>query len=64
MLHSLLELKSLNLKRLVVLYSGYSAVLTGTSVRFNFGISLVRVEQFLNKERILVQKKRSGQQQV
>lgn len=55
--------KSLNLRRLVVLYS-CSAVLTGVSVRFDFGISIVRTEQFLSREIIFVQKKRSGEKQV
>ena len=55
--------KSLNLRRLVVLYSR-SAVLTGVSVRFDFGISIVRTEQYLSREIIFVQKKRSGEKQV
>lgn len=59
----MLCLKSLNLRRLVVLYSR-SAVLTGVSVRFDFGISIVRTEQFLSREIIFVQKKRSGEKQV
>lgn len=59
----MLRFKSLNLRRLVVLYSR-SAVLTGISVRFDFGISIVRTEQFLSRERISVQKKRSGEKQV
>lgn len=59
----MLHFKSLNLRRLVVLYSR-SAVLTGISVRFDFGISIVRTGQFLSREIIFVQKKRSGEKQV
>lgn len=60
MLYSLLEFKSLNLKCLAVLYSGCSAVLTGISVRFNFGISLARIEQVLNRERYWSKKRGMG----
>lgn len=59
----MLHFRSLNLRRLVVLYS-HSAVLTGISVRFDFGISIARTEQFLSRERIFVQKKRSGEKQL